>query len=189
MNDHNRKKFSPRRILVSFLCRAVMHSCVHAQSPSHVQLFCDAMDYNLPGSPSMRFCRQEYWSGLPFPPPGDLPDPRIKLASPAAPALTGGSLPLSHLCIYSAHKTIGFPRISDGKESVHCRRPGFDLWVGKILEKEMATHSSILAWTILCTEELGGLQSMGSQRVRHDLVTKPPPKTIHGSPDPQDLRM
>ena len=36
------------------------------------------------------------------------------------------------------------------------------------LEKEMATHSSILAWRILWTEEPGGLQSMGSQRVRHE---------------------
>ena len=36
------------------------------------------------------------------------------------------------------------------------------------LEKGMATQSSILAWRIPWTEELGGLQSMGSQRVRHD---------------------
>ena len=36
------------------------------------------------------------------------------------------------------------------------------------LEKEMATHSSILAWRILWAEEPGGLQSIGSQRVRHD---------------------
>ena len=36
------------------------------------------------------------------------------------------------------------------------------------LEKEMATHSSTLAWKILWTEERGRLQSMGSQRVRHD---------------------
>ena len=36
------------------------------------------------------------------------------------------------------------------------------------LEKEMATHYSILAWRIPWTEEPGGLQSMGSQRVRHD---------------------
>ena len=35
-------------------------------------------------------------------------------------------------------------------------------------EKEMATHSSILAWEIPQTEEPGGLQSTGSQRVRHD---------------------
>ena len=36
------------------------------------------------------------------------------------------------------------------------------------LEKEMATHSSILAWRIPWAEEPGGLQSMGSQRVAHD---------------------
>ena len=39
------------------------------------------------------------------------------------------------------------------------------------LEKEMATHSSILAWRIPWTEEPGGLQSTGSQRVGHDWVT------------------
>ena len=40
------------------------------------------------------------------------------------------------------------------------------------LEKEMATHSSILAWEIPWTEECGRLQSMGSQRVRHDLAVE-----------------
>ena len=39
------------------------------------------------------------------------------------------------------------------------------------LEKEMATHSSILAWRISWTEEPGGLQSLGSLRVRHDRAT------------------
>ena len=39
------------------------------------------------------------------------------------------------------------------------------------LEKEMATHSSPLAWKIPWTEEPGGLQSIGSQRIRHDSVT------------------
>ena len=39
------------------------------------------------------------------------------------------------------------------------------------LEKGMATHTSIVAWRIPWTEEPGGLQSMGSQRVRHDRVT------------------
>ena len=41
------------------------------------------------------------------------------------------------------------------------------------LEEEMATHSSILAWKIPWTEEPGQLQSMGWQRVRQDLATKP----------------
>ena len=40
------------------------------------------------------------------------------------------------------------------------------------LEKEMATYSTILAWAISRTEEPGRLQSMGSQRVGHDLATK-----------------
>ena len=39
------------------------------------------------------------------------------------------------------------------------------------LEKEMAIHSSVLAWEIPLTEETSGLQSMGSQRVRHDWET------------------
>ena len=48
------------------------------------------------------------------------------------------------------------------------------------LEKEMATHSSILVWEIPCTEEPRRLQSMGSQRVRLDLMTKPPPPKLQG---------
>ena len=42
---------------------------------------------------SMRFPRQEYWSGLPCPAPGDLPDPGIEPTSTASPALQAGSLP------------------------------------------------------------------------------------------------
>ena len=40
-----------------------------------------------------------------------------------------------------------------------------------LLEKEMATQSSVLSWRIPQTEEPGGLQSMGSQRVRHEQTT------------------
>jgi len=43
---------------------------------------------------SMRFSKQEYWSGLPFPSPGDLSDPRI---NPASPALQADSLPFEPL--------------------------------------------------------------------------------------------
>ena len=46
---------------------------------------------------SMELSRQEYWSGLPCPPPGDLPDPGVKAVSLMSPALAGGSLPLHHL--------------------------------------------------------------------------------------------
>ena len=52
-----------------------------------------------------------------------------------------------------------------------------EMWVRSLgqevlLEKEMATHSSILAWRIPWTEEPGRLQSMRLQRIGHDLVTK-----------------
>ena len=45
---------------------------------------------------SMEFSRQEHWSGLPSPSPGDLPNPGIEPRSPSAPALQADSLPLSH---------------------------------------------------------------------------------------------
>ena len=57
------------------------------------------------------------------------------------------------------------------------------------LEKEMATHSSILAWEILCTEEPGGLQSHGVTRVGHNLAHIPslyhPEGTLLSLPCPQ----
>ena len=46
------------------------------------------------------------------------------------------------------------------------------------LEGERATHSSTVAWEIPWTEEPGRLQSIGSQRVGHDLVTKPLPQSL-----------
>ena len=52
---------------------------------------------------SMGFSRQEYWSGLPFPPPGDLSHPGIEPASLVSPALTGGFFlptePLEKFCV------------------------------------------------------------------------------------------
>ena len=68
---------------------------------------------------------------------------------------------------------MGLPRWLSGKESAcQCRRRRrlrFNPWVRKIpRRRKMATHSSILAWEILWTEEPGGLQSIGSQRGRHN---------------------
>ena len=53
---------------------------------NHVRLFATLWTVALL---SMGFSRQEYWSGLPCPPPGDLPDPGIELTSPVSPALAG----------------------------------------------------------------------------------------------------
>ena len=53
---------------------------------SRVRLFATPWTVAYQASPSMGFSRQEYWSGLPFPSPGDLPDPGIELGSPALQA-------------------------------------------------------------------------------------------------------
>ena len=54
---------------------------------------CDPVDCSLPGSPSMGFSRQECWSRLPSPSPGDLPNPGMELWSPA---LQANAYPLSY---------------------------------------------------------------------------------------------
>ena len=74
----------------------ILHLCVL----SHVRL-CDPMDCSLPGPSAMGFSRQEYCSGLPFLPAGDLPDPGIKLRSLVSPALAGGFFTTSTTKIYS----------------------------------------------------------------------------------------
>ena len=57
---------------------------------NRVQLFRTPWTVACQAPLSMQFSRQEYWSGLPFPSPGDLPDPGIKLASLVSPALADG---------------------------------------------------------------------------------------------------
>ena len=67
---------------------------------------------------------------------------------------------------------LGFPGGSDSKESPVMQETSVpSLGWEDPLEKAMATHSSILAWEIPWTEEPGGLESMGSQRVRHNCAT------------------
>ena len=57
---------------------------------SHVQLIATPWTVALQAPLSMGFSRQEYWSGLPRPPPGDLPNPQIEPTSLTSPALAGG---------------------------------------------------------------------------------------------------
>ena len=67
---------------------------------------------------------------------------------------------------------MGFPGGLDGKQfACNAGDPSLIPGSGRSPEKGMATHSSILAWEILWTDEAGGLQSTGSQRVGHDCAT------------------
>ena len=64
---------------------------MRAKSLQSCPTLCDPMDHSLPDSSlSVEFSRQEYWSGLPFLPPGDLPELEIEPESLMSPALAGG---------------------------------------------------------------------------------------------------
>ena len=63
---------------------------VKVKSLSRVQLLATPWTVAHQAPPFLEFSRQEYWSGLPFPPPGDLPDPGIK---PRSPTLQADALP------------------------------------------------------------------------------------------------
>ena len=73
--------------------KSLVHACVQSRFScvNSVTLWTVARQAPL----SMGFSRREYWSGLPCPPPGDLPDPGIELTSLMSPALQAGSLPLA----------------------------------------------------------------------------------------------
>ena len=102
-----------------------MHVCVQ-NCFSRVRL-CNPMDCSLPGSSVHGILQEEnYWSGLPFPSPGDLPNPGIKPVSTVAPELQVDSLqwatreaPILYIIVFnSLSRTFrGFPNGSDGKES------------------------------------------------------------------------
>ena len=80
---------SPLSVLDRVLLRKkVSHRKMKVKSLSRVQLFATPWTVACQASLSMAFSRQEYWSGLPFPIPGDLQNPGIK---PTSPALTGRS--------------------------------------------------------------------------------------------------
>ena len=66
------------------------HTCMHAKALQSCPTLCDPMNCSRQAPLLMGFSRQEYWSGLPCPPPGDLPNPGIEPASLTSPALAGG---------------------------------------------------------------------------------------------------
>jgi len=130
----------------------------------------------------MGFSRQEYWSGLPFPSPGESSQPRdwIRVSCIAGRFFTvwatrearhpGNMVPFIIWVIPGTH-IMGFPGGASGKDPPMQETEEMRVWSQgqeDPLEEGTATHSSIFAWRIPQTEESGGLRSMGLQRVRHD---------------------
>ena len=75
--------------------------CMHAQSLSHVQLFVTLWTVACQDPLSIGFFRQEYCSGLPFPPPGDIPNPATEPVSPVSPTLQVDSMVVVNLSFFS----------------------------------------------------------------------------------------
>ena len=116
----NRKKKSS--LFKIFICQSKRDG-MHAQSLSHVRLFGTQQTVAYQAPLSMESPRQEYWSRLPFPPPGNLPNLGINLESPVSSALQAGSLLLSHW--EAKRDKISFLNIWDFVESVNTSRFSF----------------------------------------------------------------
>ena len=118
-------------------------------SSVHVGLLATPWTVALQASLSMSFSRQEYWSGLPCPPPGDLPEPGIELTSLISPVLTGSFFTTSGTweALFSLHHII---------------------IINIYLPLHTYSEKAVLAWRIPGMGEPGGLPSMGSHRVGHD---------------------
>ena len=90
--------------------------CVCAQSLSLCLTLCNPLVCSLSGPLSMKFSRQECWSGLPFATPGDLPDPGIEPVSLMPPALAGRFFITSATWNSSESKTVKIPSVTGSRE-------------------------------------------------------------------------
>ena len=129
---------------------------MHAKSLRCVWLFAIPQTVAHQAPLSMGFSRQEDWSGLPFPPPGDLPDPGIK---PVSPALQVDPLPLNHLgsqmlclkvkwtLVTQLHRTLCDP--------MDCSLPGSSvcgLLQARVLEWVAMPFSRVSSWSRVWTQ-------------------------------------
>ena len=175
-----------------------LHQSIHAAAAAKClqscPILCDPVAHQSPLSTG--FSRQEYWSGLPFPSPNQsMNDTMYKIQNQDSKLPFNYILPMLSMrfffsiCSGSAPHLVQrrqwpptpvlLPGKSHGLRSQVAAVPGVaKSWTRlsdftftfhfHALQKEMETHSSVLAWRIPGMVEPGGLQSMGSHRVRHD---------------------
>ena len=117
---------------------------VHAQSLSSVRLFATPWTVACQVPLSMGLPRQEYWSGLPFPFPGDLPDPGTELVSLA---LQMDYLPLSHLKSHSVYGEM-YKNIDSKTESCEIMSDNISFLISYVLSKSYMRSISYITHTI-----------------------------------------
>ena len=120
---------------------------MRAELLCHVWLLLTPQTVPYPAPLSMEFPRQESWSGLPFPPPGEFLNPGIEPSSPAAPAWQAYSLPLSHLgtpytCIHSM-KVLMKSKVFKRNQLINCtrRRRTCSMWIPGNKNAKMYTYN------------------------------------------------
>ena len=145
---------------------------VHVQLFSHIWLFTTLWTIGHQAPLSIGVPRQEYWSGLPFPSPGDLPNPGIKPISPVSPDLAGRFLPLRS----AIRECLKLQSVSSLKRDSR----GFWLWVGwspsgsgNTLDQNFPcqpTHDSLCQWL-----------NPESEKAAHIKDVQPGPATKHST--------
>ena len=115
MNYINLSQFSQLPTSLLFLyclyCFLLFTSICVSSCFSHIQLFVILWNVAHQAPLSMGFLRQEYWSGLPCPPPRDIPNPGIKPTSLKSPALAGRFFTTSATYIYAAKSLQSCPTL------------------------------------------------------------------------------
>ena len=105
------------------------------------------LDYSLPGFSVNGSSWREYWSGLPFPPPGGLPDPRVKPKSPAAPALGGG---------FFTTEPPGKPGLTQSKCLITIdlnERFWLGIWILRMFPNKLKDHSIMVFFSYFVLEK------------------------------------
>ena len=125
----------------------VQGACVCAELPQSCLTLCNPMNCSPPGSSVHGILQAKHRSGLQCPPSGDLLNPGIEPMSLMTPELADG--------LFTTSATLEAPYL-------------IYFILTQTSEKEMATHSSVLAWRIPGTAEPSGLPSMWLHRVGHD---------------------
>ena len=140
--------------------------CVCVQLLNPVQLFVTPWTVALQAPLSMGFPRQEYWNGLPCPPPGDLPDPGIEPTSVASPELAGGFFitapPRKHM-----DPALDIP-FSFGPDSF--ADPGVSVFIWGSLLANFRISLNALKGTVLGTHSMDVLVNVDSVFSGHHLV-------------------